>query len=375
MTKKHVFVAMSGGVDSSVAAALLLNEGYDVLGVTMRLWSDETPRNPFRPGCCILGADDARAVCRVLGITHQVMNLEQEFEREVVDYFCRNYERGRTPNPCLACNDRVKFRTLLDRAAAMGADYLATGHYARIARNAGGFDLLRGVDETKDQSYALFTVGQKELSRLLFPVGEHRKTEVRRLAAQWDLPVAEKPDSFEICFVPDDYRAFIGERVAQRPGEIRDMAGRIVGRHEGIGGYTIGQRHGLGVAVGEKRYVVAIDRLANVITIGGEDDLLRHGLLAEELRWVSGRPPADGAMVLAQVRYRSPAVAARLSTKGERAEVCFEEPQRAITPGQAVVFYEGERVLGGGIILKGLPVTGERNHIQGGVAHELAGHP
>jgi tRNA-specific 2-thiouridylase len=356
MTKKRVVVAMSGGVDSSLAAALLLREGFDVLGVTMRLWSGAAAEGPFRPGCCVLGVDDARAVCRVLGVPHQVINLEREFEREVVDYFCRDYERGRTPNPCLACNDRVKFKTLLERATAMGADFLATGHYARIARSGDGcYDLLRAVDETKDQSYALFTVGQAELSRLLFPIGEHRKMEVRRLAAQWGLPVAEKRDSFEICFVPKDYRAFIDGRVRQRPGEIRDTTGRVVGRHSGIGGYTVGQRHGLGVAVGVKRYVVAIDRFANAITIGGEDDLLCGGLLAEELRWVSGRAPEGEVAVSAQVRYRAPAVAAVVSVKGECAAVRFDVPQRAITPGQAAVFYQGERVLGGGIISKALP--------------------
>ena len=356
MTKKRVVVAMSGGVDSSVAAAMLLREGYDVLGVTMRLWSAADAEGALRPGCCVLGADDARAVCRVLGIPHQVINLEREFEEDVVDYFCRDYERGRTPNPCLACNDRVKFKTLLERATAMGADYLATGHYARIRRDSGGrFSLLRAVDETKDQSYALFTVGQSELARLLFPVGERRKTEVRRLAAEMGLPVAEKRDSFEICFVPDDYRAFISGRVRQEPGEIRDTSGRVVGRHGGIGGYTVGQRHGLGVAVGERRYVVAIDRGANAITIGGEDDLLCDGLLAEDLRWVSGEAPKGEIAVAAQVRYRAPAVEAVVSVRGECASVRFREAQRAITPGQAAVFYEGERVLGGGVIAKGLP--------------------
>ena len=262
--KKRVVVAMSGGVDSSVAAALLLREGYDVAGVTMRLWTDEEAALPHR-GCCVLGADDARAVCRVLGIPHHVVNLEAEFAGEVVEYFCREYGRGRTPNPCLACNERVKFKHLLARALAMGADYLATGHYARIRRAGGECELLRGVDEDKDQSYVLYTVGQEELSRLLFPVGEYRKAEVRRLAAESGLPVADKPDSVEVCFIPnDDYRSFLAGRIGQEPGDILDRAGRVVGRHQGVAAYTIGQRHGLGVALGEAlrgrdRYVSECD--------------------------------------------------------------------------------------------------------------------
>ena len=348
--KKRVVVAMSGGVDSSVAAALLLRQGYDVTGVTMRLWSDEA--TAFNPkGCCVLGADDARAVCERLGIPHHVVNFEPEFAEEVVDYFCCEYARGRTPNPCLACNDRLKFKHLLTRALAMGADYLATGHYARIRRVDGEYQLLRAVDDDKDQSYVLYTVGQEELPHLLFPVGEYRKTEVRRLAAESGLPVAGKPDSVEVCFIPDDdYRSFIAERIGQEPGDIVDVAGRVVGRHQGVSAYTIGQRHGLGVALGEKRYVAAIDTLQNVITIGGEDDLLSGRLRAEDVCWVSGKPPHGEVAAEAKIRYRTPAAAAVVKPLDGGAEVRFRNPQRAVTPGQAVVFYEGERVLGGGII-------------------------
>jgi tRNA-specific 2-thiouridylase len=352
---KRVVVAMSGGVDSSVTAAILLRQGYDVVGVTMRLWSDDSPASALAGGCCVLGADDARAVCATLGIRHYVLNFAQEFEEEVVEYFCRDYERGRTPNPCLACNDRLKFNTLLERTAQMGADYLATGHYARIRGGSEGWELLRGVDPEKDQSYALFTVGQAELSRLLFPLGGYRKPEVRDLARELGLPVAEKKDSYEICFVPnDDYRSFLAGRVRQEPGEIRDTTGRVLGTHDGLGGYTVGQRRGLGVALGERRYVVGLDRSANVVTIGGEHELLSSGLRAQDLRWVSGEAPAGEAAVEAQVRYRAPAVPAVVRVEDDWASVRFRERQRAITPGQAVVFYERDRVLGGGIIAEAL---------------------
>ena len=273
----------------------------------------------------MLGADDARAVCDVLGIPHQVINFEREFEEEVVDYFCRDYERGRTPNPCLACNDRVKFKHAAGARHGDGrrlpGDRPLRAHPQRQRRATG---CCARVDETKDQSYALFTVGQAELSRLLFPLGEHRKTEVRRLARELGLPVAEKRDSFEICFVPTTTiaRSSAGACARSR-ARSRDTAGRVVGRHDGVGGYTVGQRHGLGVALGERRYVVAIDRAANAITIGGEDDLLCDGLLAEELRWVSGEAPEGRRPVEAQVRYRAPAVPATLSVRGDCASVRF----------------------------------------------------
>jgi tRNA-specific 2-thiouridylase len=342
---------MSGGVDSSVAAALLLERGYDVAGVTMRLWSDDAA-SPLATGCCVLGADDARSVCRTLGIPHYVLNLEREFEEEVVRYFCREYERGRTPNPCLACNESIKFKHLLSRTGEWGAGYLATGHYARIREVDGEYRLLRGVDEEKDQSYVLYPLGQKELARLLLPVGDYRKGEIRQIAAEKGLRVADKRDSVEICFIPDnDHVGFLRSRkVTQAPGRIVDSSGSVVGSHEGVAGYTIGQRRGLGVALGERRYVASINAGENVITVGGEHELLSDGLIAESVRWVGGEAPEAEQAVEAKIRYRTPAAAATVRARGGRAEVRFLEHQRAVTPGQAVVFYEGERVLGGGII-------------------------
>jgi tRNA-uridine 2-sulfurtransferase len=345
---------MSGGVDSAVAAGLLVREGYDVVGITMRLWTHEDPearRNQKR--CCgVEDIDDARAAAQVLDIPHYVMNLEEEFGRKVVDYFVSEYERGRTPNPCLACNEQVKFRALLERALAMDADYLSTGHYVRVERDGDVFNLLRAVDDAKDQSYVLYTLKQEELRRLLFPVGSYPKGEIRRLALEMGLPLHDKPDSAEICFVPDgDYRAFIEERLPQSSGAIIDRLGNVLGQHPGVAGYTIGQRKGIG-AFGGKRYVTEIDPELNLITIGEEDDLFSRHLQAESLSWVGGDPPAQQFRAEVKVRYKSPAVAATVSVDGSEAEVEFDRPLRAITPGQAAVFYDGERVLGGGTIMK-----------------------
>lgn len=344
---------MSGGVDSAVAAGLLARQGYEVIGITMRLWTVEQPDAPVhRRRCCsVEDTDDARMAAQALDIPHYVLNLERDFQERVVDYFFSEYQRGRTPNPCLACNEHVKFKSLLERAIALDADYLATGHYARIRRTDGDYRLLRAVDDEKDQSYVLFTLGQRELSRLLLPVGEHRKREVRRLAAEMRLPLADKPDSADICFVPgNDYRSVLAERFPQAEGRILDGEGRPVGRHEGVAGFTVGQRRGLGVSLGEKRYVTGIDPARNVITIGSEDDLMSDSLRAEDVRWISGRPPDAQTPVAAKIRYRSPASRATVYPNGAGADVRFERPQRAITPGQAVVFYQGEHVLGGGII-------------------------
>lgn len=344
---------MSGGVDSAVAAGLLAREGYEVVGITMRLWTQDEPLAPrYQRRCCPAeDIDDARVAADALGIPHYVLNMERDFEAHVVDYFVEEYRRGRTPNPCLPCNEHVKFGSLMAQAVAMEAGYLATGHYARIEGSDGGRRLLRSLDETKDQSYVLYMLGQEELGRLLFPIGGYRKSDIRRLAQEMKLPMAEKPDSADICFLPtEDYREFIAERVPQAEGDIVDSDGAVVGRHQGVAGFTVGQRRGLGVAVGERRYVSAIDPELNVITIGGEEELLSESLTAEALRWVAAAPPAAEFEADVKIRYRAEAQPAHVRVSADGADVQFRTPQRAVAPGQAVVFYRDDEVLGGGII-------------------------
>ena len=357
MTKQRVVVAMSGGVDSAVAAGLLARDGYDVVGVTMRLWSVEDPDAPrHKKRCCsVEDTDDARRAADAIGIPHYVMNMEREFHERVIDYFVDEYGRGRTPNPCLACNEHVKFRALLDRAVALDADYLATGHYARIDRRPGTaapHRLLRAIDPAKDQSYVLYTMGQAELAKTLFPVGGYGKARIRELAAEMRLGLEDKPDSADICFVPNgDYASFVGARLPQTAGAIRDASGATIGQHEGIARYTIGQRRGLGVAVGEKRFVTGIDPELNVITIGEEQDLMASALVAEKVNWVGAQPDSP-IRADVKIRYRTRAAPATVTPlDGGGARVAFDTPQRAITPGQAAVFYDGDEVLGGGVIL------------------------
>jgi len=350
---KLVVVAMSGGVDSSAAAAILKREGYEVIGVTMRLWTEGNGGSPapHRRCCSLEEVEDARRVCQVLDIPFYVLNFEPQFQTYVVDYFCQEYLRGRTPNPCLACNKWIKFDFLLKRALTLGASYLATGHYARIDQRDGRYVLRKAIDSAKDQSYVLYDLGQKELEHLLFPLGEHTKSEARRLAQEIGMPVWDKAESQEICFVTNgDYHDFLNERRLTQPGDIVDTEGKVLGRHSGIGFYTIGQRRGLGLVAHKPLYVLSIEPDSNRVVVGSNEQLLRSELAASEVSYVSGEPPPEPFDVYAKIRYKSPEAKANLYPQGGKARVVFEEPQRAITPGQAVVFYRDDVVLGGGII-------------------------
>jgi tRNA-specific 2-thiouridylase len=355
---------MSGGVDSSVAAYLLKDAGYDVIGITMRLSSIEDPDYSRRnKGCCSAqDTSDARRVCGVLDIPHYVLNFEKEFHTHVVQYFIDEYRRGRTPNPCIACNDHVKFRFFIDKARALGAEKLATGHYARIDRTAHGYRLLRARDPGKDQSYVLYGLGQRELEYLLFPVGEHSKPDIRRTAQKLRLPNADKPDSQDICFIPDgDYRGFVRKHVDAHPGEILDTSGNVLGDHNGVELFTIGQRKGLGISSPSPRYVVDIVPEENVVVVGEKDDLLCRSLVASSVRYTSGATPDAALPITAKVRHHAPEAAVELTPSGDSAEVRFATPQRAVAPGQAIVFYHGEEVIGGGVIDSTSPVQSDRS--------------
>ena len=368
----RVVVAMSGGVDSSVAALLLRRQGYDVIGVTMKLYDiDQAELPEYYRGCCTLDdVEDARAVCRILGAPHYVLNVQREFRAFVIDYFRREYERGRTPHPCIACNDKIKFSFLAQRARMLQASYVATGHYARIEPDGPyTWALRRGADADKDQSYVLFGMGQEQLAATLMPVGHYPKSEIRRLAEEAGFPNAGKPDSQDICFIPTgDYREFLRERTDERPGNIVDADGNVLGNHEGIQYFTVGQRRGLGLAGGPPRFVIRLEPDTRQVVVGSEADLYRDTLYAHPVSWVSGVPPTGPMEVTVKIRYKFAEASATVTAVGGGALVRFREPQRAITPGQAAVFYQGETVLGGG------PIAGHEPAIHAELADAASVH-
>lgn len=358
MEKKRVVVGMSGGVDSSVAAYLLKEQGYDVIGVTMQIWQEEERVvEEENGGCCGLTAvDDARRVANDLEIPYYVMNFKKEFKESVINYFVNEYLQGRTPNPCIACNRYVKWEALLKRSMEIGAEYIATGHYARIKQLENGrYTVQRSATLAKDQTYALYNLTQEQLKHTLMPVGAYTKDEIREIAEQIKLRVANKPDSQDICFVPDgDYAAFIDENL-ENPiptGNFVTLDGKILGKHKGITHYTVGQRKGLGLALGYPAFVIEIRPETNEVVIGTNEDSMSYHVRANHLNFMSIEDLKEPMRVFAKIRYNHKGAWCTIEKTGEDEVLCtFEEQQRAITPGQAVVFYEEDYVIGGGTII------------------------
>lgn len=366
---KKVFVAMSGGVDSSVAAALLQAQGYEVVGVTMCF--NTSFADGKRPSCCGVDAiQDAKAVAQTLHIPHYVLNFSQDLQKKVIDDFFQEYIQGRTPNPCVRCNQYLKFGTLLNKVKALGADYLATGHYARIERRRfhQGFALKKSIQGTKDQSYFLYQIQQKDLPSILFPLGSLTKERVRALARKYGLRNAQKKESQDICFIPDSgYQKFLKDHLGPQafaPGPIKDAQGKVLGQHQGIAFYTIGQRDGLGVALGKPAYVYNMEAATNTLYLGPKESLYSQGLVARHLNFVSQEYPKKTIEVEVKIRYNHPQVRAHLTCGQGVAEVYFDKPQMSVTPGQSAVFYKKDILLGGGIIEKAITIDqkGKQHH-------------
>jgi tRNA-specific 2-thiouridylase len=354
MSQPRVLVAMSGGVDSSVAALLLQRRGFEVVGATLNNWSYEGRQEPYNE-CCSL---EVRTTCQQLGIEHHLIDVGSEFKQKVVDLFLRDYALGITPSPCQRCNRWIRFPALLAWAEKLGCAFLATGHHARITESEGIFYLRKGIDSFKDQSYYLFGLSQQELRKILLPIGDYAKQEIWKIAREDQLVSARKPESMDLCFIPNgDYRTYLKTHMSERlrPGEIVTTDGHVIGRHEGLANYTIGQRKGLGISLGERAYVVSLNTETNQLVIGEEADLLASGLIAKEVNFVYLEKLREPIFVEVKVRYRSTPVRARLSAftithTEDKYRLDFEEPQKAVTPGQTVVFYQGDRVVGGGTI-------------------------
>jgi tRNA-specific 2-thiouridylase len=347
MPKGKVAVALSGGVDSSAAAFLLKEADYEVVGIHMRLW--DSPHSEYQ-------AHRAEDICQILDIPYHQVDLQKEFESCVVDYFCREYQQGRTPNPCVACNQYIKFGLLLDKVLSLGADYLATGHYARVEHSSDKHRLLKAADARKDQSYFLYTLTQEKLGHVLFPLGGHSREEVKQMAKQAGLPAATR-SSQDICFISQkNYGTFLSQRFSTLPGDIVDTRGRKLGQHQGIAFYTIGQRHGLGLSstqvlsAGKPLYVIRIEPESNRIVLGHEEEFYSQKLTVQKLNWISGKTPRESVTTQAKIRYKSKEAEAILFFRNDAVEVHFAQPQKAVTPGQVIVFYNIDEVLGGGII-------------------------
>lgn len=356
-TPKRVVVGMSGGVDSSVTAHLLKEQGYEVIGMTMQIWQEDAP-DDNSGGCCGLSAvDDARRVCQKLDIPHYVVNFRSDFKKHVIDYFLDEYQNARTPNPCIACNRYVKWESMLQKALQIGADYIATGHYARVIQDeaTGRFALKQSKSLAKDQTYALYNLTQDQLKHTLMPLGDYTKDEVRAIAKEIGLAVATKPDSQEICFVPDDnYAGYIEEATGEpcKPGNFVDKSGKVVGKHKGIIHYTIGQRKGLGLSMGKPVFVQKLDPAKNEVVVGDNEDLFKTTVTANMLNFMPFEKLEGSLRCSGKIRYNQRPEPCTIRMIDEETLICeFDEKQRAITPGQALVLYNGEELIGGGTII------------------------
>ncbi len=358
--KKRVVVAMSGGVDSSVAAALLVEQGYDVIGMMMRLWSEPASgaSAPANRCCTPDQMADARRVAGLLGIPFYVVDVQDHFRQTIVQFFIDEHAHGRTPNPCIECNRQIRFTYLLERALALDADYLATGHYAQVRHTPNGYQLLKGRDEHKDQSYVLHVLDQEKLGQVLFPIGGYTKSEVRQLAQKFGLPVASKSESQDLCFLGDgDYRRFLNEysQKASQPGPILSSSGEELGQHEGLPFYTIGQRKGLGISASVPLFVLRKDVARNALIVGPKSELGQQTLIARDVSWLSGRPPQEPIAAQIKIRYKAKGIQGEVVDLGDgRSQVTFHEPVFGVTAGQGAIFYDGDVCLGGGIIADGV---------------------